>query len=432
MADAARQLALAQYLLEGDNPEGIRLGRALSRKLGGTGFSVTTLAELQTELGRGAASGFAPLDSGLLVPRANLPVLTAATNTAGGVAGTAGAAPGAPINSHLRPLRGDASYLNELELEKIFGAANLTNFAVKISSFDDSANHLHFVGRGSTTYNARIATGSTVDVDVDLRIDPKGAGLLTLRGDPVETLIRGGRRLVHTPGSTVWHSIGLSTEPELDALAALTSAADTVPYYTGAGTAALATLTAAARTFLAAADAAAQRAAMGLPVVYRAAGADVAVNSTSDVVIATHNVASVAAGDQITVEGHFTLANNSTGSRTYVLTLDFDGLFDCEITTAAMVNSATSHRPFYFRGVLDVRSSSLAYMVWELEGHLAGGIDGGTDVTTVQTHLRGMTWGTTASDATGTCTVSLSARSDDTAATQTLRLHQFRVTKETP
>ena len=58
-----------------------------------------------------------------------------------------------------------------------------------------------------------------------------------------------------------------ATDAELSALAALVSAADSLPYFTGSGTAALATFTAAARTLLAAATAAAQRTALGSTTV---------------------------------------------------------------------------------------------------------------------------------------------------------------------
>ena len=51
----------------------------------------------------------------------------------------------------------------------------------------------------------------------------------------------------------------VAQDPELAALAVLVSAADTLPYFTGSGTAALAAFTAAGRALVGAADAAAQR-----------------------------------------------------------------------------------------------------------------------------------------------------------------------------
>lgn len=168
------------------------------------------------------------------------------------------------------------------------------------------------------------------------------------------------------------------------------------------------------------------------PVVYVATPADTSINVLADATIVTRDVTGMAAGDQLVVEADFVILNNSTATRALVFTLDFDAAFDVEFTTGALAFSSTLMHPFYLRAVLDIRSTSLAYATFVCEGQLAAGIASGTDTTMAATHLRGMGWGTSAADLTGTCTVALKARSPSTSATQTFRLHRLTISKYTP
>lgn len=170
---------------------------------------------------------------------------------------------------------------------------------------------------------------------------------------------------------------------------------------------------------------------MSETIAFVATPGDTAINSVSDVTIVTHDV-TTAVGDQLLVEAHFVILNNSGATRAEVITLDFDALGDIELTTNALATSSTLMHPFYLRGTLDIRASNLCYMVVELEGQLAAGIASGTDTTMAQTHLRGQGWATSASDASGTTTVALFIRSPSATATQTCRLHHFTIRQYTP
>lgn len=167
-------------------------------------------------------------------------------------------------------------------------------------------------------------------------------------------------------------------------------------------------------------------------VVYTPTTADTAVNVTSDATIVTRDVTGVVAGDQLIVDAWFVVLNNSTATRVCVITLDFDALFDIEISTGALAFSSTLMHPFHVQAVLDVRSTSLAYCISEVNGQLAAGVASGGDTTMAATSLQGMGWGTSASNATGTVTVALKFRSASTTATQTLRLHHFSIRKLRP
>jgi hypothetical protein len=166
------------------------------------------------------------------------------------------------------------------------------------------------------------------------------------------------------------------------------------------------------------------------PVVFVATGADTAINSTTDITVVTRDVTSVGATDKLVVDCDFTIVNASGAARVYVVTLDFDGLFDVEFTTGSL--AVTTGHFFNMRGVLDIRSTSLAYATFTIEGGLVAGLASGADTTMVATHLRTRGWGTTSSDASGTTTVALKIRSAASTATQTCRLHNLTISKYTP
>ena len=112
-------------------------------------------------------------------------------------------------------------------------------------------------------------SGTVTSVDVS-----GGSTGLAFSDGPVTTsgtIIMGGTLAVGYGGTGATTAAGARTaldvqqaDSELTAIAGLTSAADRVPYFTGSGTAALATFTTAGRALVDDADAAAQRTTLGL------------------------------------------------------------------------------------------------------------------------------------------------------------------------
>ena len=167
----------------------------------------------------------------------------------------------------------------------------------------------------------------------------------------------------------------------------------------------------------------------GCDVAYIGTSANTDVASVTDQTIVSRDVTGMAVGDKLEINAAWTITNDSGATRAYTFTLDFDGLFDIEITTGALANSATVMHPFMLKAAFDLRASNLCYCVVAIEGFAAAGMLSGQDTTMSAACLRAIGWGASASDATGTTTVVLKCRSADATATQTFRLHNFSIRK---
>lgn len=233
MTDASTQLVIPNGVDASELTEGIPARGALSREQGGTGASVSTVAELATHLGRSAASGLAPLDASSKVPVANLPAMTGASS---GAAGTAGAVPQPSAGEQMSALRGDATFNDELQVDKLYAPSNLTSRALRIASTGDGTDYLTISARGAGTYNTRLVANGDTDGDIDVRVDPLGAGALTEKGRPVAKRLPGSRRIIVEPASTTWARAGLPAPTEYGTAASATSARGSSVEYTYAGT----------------------------------------------------------------------------------------------------------------------------------------------------------------------------------------------------
>lgn len=117
------------------------------------------------------------------------------------------------------------------------------------------------IGTNVQAYNANLNSIASLGFSADQMIYTTGAGATAL-----QSLTGFARTILDDPDAvTVRTTIGAqASDADLSAIAALTSAANKVVYYTGSGTAALTDFTAFGRSLAGAADAAAARTALGV------------------------------------------------------------------------------------------------------------------------------------------------------------------------
>jgi hypothetical protein len=191
-------------------------------------------------------------------------------------------------------------------------------------------------------------------------------------------------------------------DADLTAIAGLTSAADRVPYFTGSGTAALATFTAAGRALVDDVDAAAQRATLGLVI-----GTDVQAQNAR-----LQDIASNLSGASGAVE--------KTGANTF-------GVYTVTAAGKAILDDADASAQRTTLGLGSIATqaaSAIAITGGTVDGAAIGGVTpaAGAFTTLSATGAASFTSTFTGGDNTGTFTAALGAGATAAAATKTVNV----------
>lgn len=172
-------------------------------------------------------------------------------------------------------------------------------------------------------------------------VPPIGSSFIT---STTEASLTGSRALTAGTGISITLGSGTATvavsDPELLALAGLTSASNKLPYFTGSGTAALADLTTAGRALIDDADATTQRTTLGLGTLATQSGTFSGTHSGSS--------SGTNTGDQTSVSGNagtVTTNANLTGPVTSVG--NATTIADAELAAIAALTSASNKLPYF-------------------------------------------------------------------------------------
>ena len=142
---------------------------------------------------------------------------------------------------------------------------------------------------GSGIYSAPAGTTATAGTTIESAKYNAFVNDLVTDANAARPIVAGGTGAT-TAGAALTALGAQPLDAELTAIAGLASAADRLPYFTGSGSAALATFTAAGRALVDDADAAAQRTTLGLGALATAASVSIAEISAATVVTAAETV----------------------------------------------------------------------------------------------------------------------------------------------
>ena len=263
-----------------------------------TGGSISGITDLAVADGGTGAS-----DAG--TARTNLGLGTIATQAASSVSITGGSITGI---TDLAVADGGTGASDAATARTNLGLAIGTNVQAydpdlaALASVTSAADALpYFTGSGTATTTTLTSFGRSLVDDTDAATARTTLGLGTIATQAANSVsitggsITGITDLAVADGGTgasdagtARTNLGLAIgtnvqayDPELAALAGLTSAADKVPYFTGSATAALADFTAAGRALVDDADAAAQRTTLGLGTIATQASSSVSITGGS-------------------------------------------------------------------------------------------------------------------------------------------------------
>ena len=249
--------AVASHLSNTSNPHSVTAAQAGADPAGTAASAVSAHAALTETHGISAFGASLVNDADAATARGTLGLGTAATAATGDFEPAGSIATHAALTSSVHGITAaGAALIDDADAAAQRTTLGLGTAATQASSAFESAGSIS-THNAVTTAHGISAYGATLVDDADASTARTTLGLGTAATSASGDFATAGHN----------HSgVYQPADAELTAIAGLTSAADSAPYFTGSGTAALMTVTAAGRALIDDADATAQRATLGLVI----------------------------------------------------------------------------------------------------------------------------------------------------------------------